>query len=241
MNPLKFLFLIAFFNIAVFSQTPPPESDFQFWHETQLQFPIVKSKDSSGKEVDKISLFVSGNLRFGGNYTRLVDERIGFGLDFKINKYLSLTPSYLYRGGQPFGNRKEFESRFRFAATIENKWKKFSLRDRNLVEYRLRNSRSDSVRYRNRLTVNIPVLKNKKEIFTPFVADEVFYDFHEKAWTRNEFSAGISKKFTPKFTVDFFYLNQRNRGNVLKNINVLGVNLKFKIDGVFTKKNEPEN
>lgn len=230
MNLLKLLFLIALFNAAVFSQTTPPESDFQFWNETQLQFPLVKKKDKSGKEIEKISFLITGTLRFGRNWTRFVDERIGFGFDFKVNKYLSLSPAYLYRAEQPYGNRKGFEHRLRFSATLENKWKKFSLKDRNLVEYRLRNSRADSVRYRNKLTLNVPVLKDKKEIFSPFVADEVYYDFHEKEWTRNELSFGITKKFTPKFSADFFYLWRRDRGNILRNINVLGVNFKIKID-----------
>jgi hypothetical protein len=241
MHILKLLFLIALFNIAVYSQTAPPESDFQFWNETQLQFPLVKKKDKNGKEVDKISFLLTGSLRFGGNWTRFADERIGLGFDFKINKYLSLTPAYLYRAEQPYGNRKGFEHRVRLAATLENKWKRFSLRDRNLIEYRIRHSRADSVRYRNRLTLNVPVTKNKKEIFTPFVADEVFYDFREKEWTRNEFSAGISRKITPQLTADFYFLNQRNRGNVLRHINVLGVSLKIKIDGLFSDRKGPEN
>ncbi|HEX9959544.1 MAG TPA: DUF2490 domain-containing protein, partial [Pyrinomonadaceae bacterium] len=131
---------------------------------------------------------------------------------------------------QPYRNRKEFESRFKFAAMLENKWTRVSVRDRNLIEYRARNSRADSVRYRNKLQFNFPIHKDKKEIFAPFVADEIFYDFHDKAWTRNELTLGISRKFTPDFSADFFYLYQRNRGDVLKNVNAFGINLKFKFD-----------
>lgn len=231
-------FLIIFCSISAASQTtsPSPEADFQFWNETQIAAPLVKSKDKNGKDFERVTLFISGSLRGGGNYSRFVDERIGFGFDFKINKYLTLTPSYFYRAAQPFQNRKEYENRFRFAATLENKWTRFSVRDRNLVEYRSRNSRTDSVRYRNKLQFNFPVQKNKKEIFAPFVADEIFYDFHDEAWTRNELTLGIGKKFTPTFSADFFYLYQRNRGNVLKNVNSLGVNLKFKFDW-FTREN----
>ncbi|HEX8736730.1 MAG TPA: DUF2490 domain-containing protein [Pyrinomonadaceae bacterium] len=230
-------FLIIFGSLSAFSQTTPPESDFQFWNETQVAIPIVKSEDKNKKEFDRVSLFFSGTLRFGRNYTQFIDERIGFGFDFKVNKYLTLTPSYLYRAAQPYENRKEFESRFRFAATLENKWTRFSVRDRNLVEYRLRNSRADSVRYRNKLQFNFPVHKDKKEILAPFVADEIFYDFHEEAWTRNELTLGISKKFSPALTADFFYLYQRNRGNVLRVVNALGVNLKFKFDRKSKKNN----
>lgn len=223
----------------VFSQIAPPESDFQFWNETQLIFPIVKSRDKNNKEFERIDFFLAGTLRFGRNYTQFVDERIGFGFDFKINKYITLTPSYLYRATQPYQNRREFESRFRFAASVEKKWSKFSLRDRNLIEYRMRNSRTDSTRYRNKLQINFPVHRDKKEIFAPFVADEVYYDFHEKAWTRNELTLGINKKFTPNFSADFFFLNQRNRGNILRNVNAFGINLKIKIDRK-TKKSEPD-
>lgn len=223
-------FLIIFCSISAFSQTAPPDADFQFWNETQIAAPLVKSTDKKGKEFERVTLFISATLRGGRNYTDLIDERIGFGFDFKINKYLTLTPSYLYRAAQPFQNRKEFESRFRFAATLENKWTRFSVRDRNLIEYRARNSRDDAVRYRNKLQFSFPIQKNKKEVLTPFVADEIFYDFHDEAWTRNELTLGISRRFTPKFSADFFYLYQRNRGNVLKNVNAFGVNLKFKFN-----------
>lgn len=224
------LLLIIFGTLSVSSQTTPPEADFQFWNETQVAIPLVKSKDKNGKDFERVSLFLSGTLRFGGNYTRFVDERIGFGFDFKINKYLTLTPSYLYRAAQPYQNRKEFESRFRFAVNLENKWTKFSVKDRNLIEYRSRNSRADSTRYRHKLQFTFPIHRDKEEIFAPFVADEIFYDFHDKAWTRNELTLGVNRKFTPNFSADFFYLNQRNRGNVLKNVNALGVNFKIKID-----------
>lgn len=223
-------FLILFCSVSAASQTTPPESDFQFWNETQVAVPLVKSKDKNGKDFERVTLFLTGTLRFGRNYTQLVDERIGLGFDFKINKYLTLTPSYLYRAAQPYQNRNEFENRFRFAATVENKWTKFSARDRNLIEYRARHSRADSVRYRNKLQFNFPVHKNRKEIFAPFVSDEIFYDFDERAWTRNELTLGVSRKFTSDFSADFFYLNQRNRGDVLKNVNAFGVNLKFKFD-----------
>ena len=116
---------------------------------------------------------------------------------------------------------------------LEKKFKKFSIRDRNLIEYRFRNSRSDSVRYRNRFQISYPVLKKGKEYFTPYAMDEVFYDFQAKAWTRNEFTAGISKKINSHLTAEFFYLLRNNKGNTLKYVNVFGVNLKIRVDRKF--------
>ncbi|MDQ3132598.1 MAG: DUF2490 domain-containing protein [Acidobacteriota bacterium] len=231
MNKFLLLFsIILVLNICVFLQTAPPKDDFQFWGETTVFIPIVKRKNSADKEVEKLVFFINGALRIGRNISRPVDERIGFGFEYYANKYLTLTPSYLYRAGQPFEGRKEYEHRARFDLTLGNKWSKFSLKDRSRFEYRIRNFRSDSVRYRNKLQLSIPVKKSSKEIFTSFVATEPFYDFQAKQWTRNEFSAGITKKFSDNFTADFFFLLQKNRGNVLKTINAFVVNFKIKID-----------
>ena len=227
------MFLSAFFllsNLCIYSQTTPPEDDVQFWSETTVSTPVYKTKNSRGESVEKIGFFFNGNLRVGRNVSRPVDERVGFGFDFFINKYLTFTPSYLYRAAQPYKGREEYEHRTRFDLTTGKKWSKFSLRDRNRIEYRIRNSRPDSVRYRNKLQLTVPVKKDKKEIFAPFVATEPFYDFREKHWTRNEFSIGIGKKFTDNFSTDFFYLLQKNRGNALKTVNAFGVNFKIKID-----------
>lgn len=224
-----FFAAVILFSTDVFSQKAP-KRDFQFWNDTQVSFPLIKTKNKNNKEIEKLSFFVSGTLRVGRNISHFVDERIGAGFDIYINKYVSLTPSYLYRAGQPFAGRKEYEHRLRFDASLEKKWTDFSIKDRNRIEYRIRNSRPDSVRYRNKIQLKIPVKNDGKEIFAPFIATEPFYDFQAKHWTRNEFSAGISKKFTPNASADFFYLLQINRGNAFKTVNVIGVNLKFKVD-----------
>lgn len=223
------LALIILFSTLTFPQTPPTD-DVQFWNETSLTIPLFKTKDEKGKETERVSLFFNGVLRLGRNVSHLVDERIGFGFDFKINKYVSLSPSYLYVAAQPYRGRRDFESRFRFAVNLEKKFEKFSVRDRNLFEFSFKNSRSDSTRYRNKFQLNYPIKKDGKELFTPFAADEIYYDFQAKDLTRNDFSAGIAKQLNKNLSADFFYLLRNNKGNVLKYVNVFGINLKFKID-----------
>lgn len=225
------LFIVYFCFSPVFAQTSETDSvDNQLWHETQLSFPLIKTEDDSGKTIDKLSFFLNGNLRIGRNVRHFIDERIGFGFDYKYNKYVSFAPSYLYIAQQPSANVKQYESRARFAVNVEKSWDKFSLGDRNLVEYRFRNNRSDSVRYRNRLRFLYPIKKNKKELFTPFAANEIFYDFQAKTFSRNEFSVGISRKLNSNASADFFYLLQTNKSGSPKRLNVFGVNLKIKID-----------
>jgi hypothetical protein len=225
------LFTVCFCLSPALSQTPEADNlDNQFWHETQLSFPLVKAKDDSGETIDKLSFFLNGNLRAGSNVSRFVDKRIGFGFDYRHNKYVSITPGYIYIASEAEAGNKQYESRLRFAVNLEKGWEKFSLDDRNLIEYRFRNNSADSVRYRNRLRFTYPVKKDKKELFVPFAANEIYYDFQEKAFSRNEFSVGLSRKISPNVTTDFFYLLQTNKSGSPKQLNVFGVNLKIKID-----------
>jgi hypothetical protein len=225
-NLLLLLALITLCVCNANSQTTRRTQDFQFWYDTTVAFPIIKRKDKS----DKVTFFISGTFRAGKNVSRAIDERIGFGFDLVANKYVTFTPSYLYRAGQPVAGGKEFEHRLRFDTTLNRKFTNFSIKDRNRIEYRIRHSRADSVRYRNKFTFTVPVKKDKKEIFAPFIATEPFYDFHEKKWTRNELSVGIGKKFSHAVSAEFYYLWQRNIGATLKNVNAIGVNLKFRVD-----------
>jgi len=225
-KPFLLLFTVFYCLSPVVSQTATDDTDYQFWNETQLIFPLVKTKD----DTDKLSLFLNGNLRVGRNIRHLVDERIGFGFDYKHNKYISFTPSYLYIAKQSGADVKQYESRLRFAVNLENSWRKFSVGDRNLVEYRFRNNSSDSARYRNRLRFLYPIKKDKKELFVSFAANEIFYDFQARTFPRNEFSAGVSRKLNSNITADFFYLLQTNKSGSPKRLNVFGVNLKIKAD-----------
>jgi len=228
-----FLFLFTIFSCLypALAQTSETDNlDYQFWNETQLIFPLVKIENDSGKTTDKLSVFLNGNLRIGSNVSRFADERIGFGFNYKHNKYVSFTPSYIYIAQQSATGVKQYESRLRFAVNLENGWRKFSVDDKNLVEYRFRNNRSNSVRYRNKLRFLYSIKKDEKELFVPFAANEVYYDFQAKTFVRNEFSVGLSRRLNPNVTTEFFYLLRTNKSDSPKQINVFGVNLKIKID-----------
>ncbi|HMS08548.1 MAG TPA: DUF2490 domain-containing protein [Pyrinomonadaceae bacterium] len=212
------------------AQTTAGERDFQVWSETVINVPLVKKKDSKGKEYKDLSLLFIGSIRFGRNKLFPVDERVGIGFDKRINKYVSITPTYIYKYAEQSPGRKDIEHRVRFDTTLSFAYKELSIKDRNRVEYRIRHSRPDTVRYRNRITFKHPVKKDGKTIFSPFVADEVFYDFRDGRFFRNELSLGIERKVTSNFTAEIFYLNRYNTGGLPKYINALGVNFKIEID-----------
>ena len=225
-------FITLFFLVSagvVAGQSTVPETDFQVWHETQFVLPVVKSKDDKGKSFDRLSLLLITSLRLGQNRLAPVDERVGGGFDLVLNKNFNFSPTYLYIAGQPGRGRREFEHRVRFDVTFNHKFKHFSIKDRNRVEYRARHSRADSVRYRNRFTLSVPIDRDGKELFTPFIADEPYYDFTAKQWSRNDFSPGIAKKFTDKLSGELFYVWRHNRTGAPRDVHAVGFNLKVKV------------
>jgi hypothetical protein len=225
---ITLLFVVVSAAIAG-GQTTPPDTDFQIWHETSFILPVVKDKNKNGKSFDRLSLLFITSLRLGQNRLAPVDERIGGGFDLALNKHFNFSPTYLYVAAQPARGRKEFEHRLRFDFTYNHKFKYFSIKDRNRVEYRIRHSREDSVRYRNKFTVSVPIKRGGKELFTPFISDEPYYDFTAEQWSRNDLSPGIGKKFTEKLSGEFFYVWRHNRTGRPADVHALGFNLKVKL------------
>lgn len=180
------------------------QDDTQFWNETQL----IKSLDA------KHDLIVIGVLRIGRDIERPVDERIGAGLAFKLNKYLTVMPTYVYVDQQPYEGLRIREHRLVMNVTGKAKLGEWTFTDRNLIERRVRHDSRDFTVYRNRLQIDHPA-KLGGFSFKPFVADEIWHSTQtvqgrNLGWFRNRISAGIIKQFTPRFSAEFFYLRQND-------------------------------
>lgn len=224
-----FLIVIVLFP-CVIAAAQVPETDFEIWNETTIAFPVIKQKDKTGKQFDRFSFLLLGTLRLGQNRAYPVDERIGAGFEIKLNKAFTFTPSYLYRGVQPGRRLRAFEHQLRFDLAYDKPWKNFAVKNRGRIEYRIRNSKPDDVQYRHKLAFSMPVRRADKTIFSPFIADEPFYDLTTRGFVSNEFSAGISKKFAPAFSAEFFYLLKNNHLTRPKTVNAVGINIRVRID-----------
>ena len=203
-------------------------SDFQVRHETSVSIPLKKHIEN-GKEIDAISLVLLGTLRAGQNRLYPVDRRIGFGFDFRIGERTTLSPSYYYRKAAPLRGSNETEQRFRLDLTQARQPLPFSLKWRNRLEYRAKHGSRDSVRYRSRLTASITMRLRDKEVFSPFLAEEIFFELRDGRFSSNEFSAGISKRLNRTVAFDIFFLDRRNRTGPVTKIRGIGINLKLRI------------
>jgi hypothetical protein len=216
---LSVSFTLLFVVGAVRGQsTSSQRRDTQVWSDTHLAIALNK----------KVDFVLFGTLRIGRNIHRPVDERIGFGFSFKVGKYLTLYPNYLYRGAQPLPNRKEFEHRLSFATTVRGPiGHGFILSDRNTFERRFRHPQVDATRYRNRLQIEHPFTIGATR-FNGFMADEIFYDWSVNAWVRNRFTIGVGHTFNKHFTGEVYYLRQNDGRSTPGDLNVIGTNLRFR-------------
>lgn len=226
---MRLLFLLAFIlscAICAFSQTAPLPSEFQSWNEVLLIVPIVRAKDAKGKTIDKVTATFGGTLRIGRSNLDFLDNRLSATVDFRVNRYLSLLTGVIYRKDENTVNQRRFETRLDAGAMLSKTWGKFSFRDRNLFEHRFRNGRADLNLYRQRIQVSRPVIFNKKELFAPFISEEGFYDLQLKSWIRNEFYAGITRRFNKKTSIDIAYVRSDSRP---VNVNGISFNLKIRL------------
>ncbi len=196
--------------------------DTQFWNETTVEFPL----DRDNK---KMSGIVIGNLRVTDNISDLSDKRIGFAVKYKLNKYITLQPSYIFRVQTSSGPTR-YEHRARFDFTPKKTFENFSLENRSRFEHRFKTAdRKDETYYRNRTKVGIPVKRDGETIFTLFLSNDTYFDLRNTRVHRNDSVGGISKEFSENFTTDFFYQYRHNFQSSQKHLHIFGVNFKIKV------------
>ena len=223
MNTVKaalavFVLLILGATGAARGQTTPSRHDTQNWNDVYLTVPLSK----------QIDYVMQGTLRNGRDLSRPVDERLGIGFSFKLGKYVTVLPNYLYIGTQPFEGRRVFENRLSVPATVRVPVERFLLSDRNLIERRFRDPGTSSTRYRNRFQIEHPIGPPKQKLAL-YVSDEVFYDWSFNAWVRNRAAVGLSKVVNKHFTLELYYLRQNDSHSVPGDLHVIGSTWRFKL------------
>ncbi len=219
------LFVIFFFSGHSFAQD---SDDIVNWNEVAFLFPLVQ-KNKDGKKFDRLTLNLSGVLRIGRNLKRPIDKRISVGLSYQLSQNLTLGTTYLYRWVRQTDSPRQFEHQLHFSITAEKKWKTFLLRNRLMTMYQIRHSKPDFIVQRNRLQFTVPIRKNNKILFSPFIADEVFYNYQIGKLYRNDLFIGITKQMSKHLSADLFFLKQTISFGAIKETVGFGSSVKYKI------------
>lgn len=215
---LRLICLLFALSTTVFAQSSLDQEDNQFWSDFQLIVPVTKQVDFN----------ILGTFRLGRDVSHPVDERVGAGFSVKFGPHVTVSPNYQHIGMQPFAGRRVWENRVTLPVLLQFKIDKFTLRDRNQLERRFRNSGVKSWRYRNRLQLEHPIGGDKLGL-SWFITDEVFYDWTVDRWVRNRFAVGAIKVFNKHYSQDFYYLRQNDGVSVPGDLNVIGTTFRFRL------------
>lgn len=190
--------------------------DFQIWH--------TQNQESKINKESKITL--EEEFRWQDNANDFYYHHYDAGFVYNLNKHFDLGINYRQVYEKKKGKFKE-ENRPHLNATLKYDLYGFKLDDRNRLEYRHFNYQVDTWRYRNKFTIKLPWKFTRLEI-QPYLADEIFLDFQNKAFSRNRFYSGLGMSFNKNLKVEIYYLLQNSRSvNKWTNAKVLGAKLKL--------------
>ena len=192
--------------------------------------PIISSPANGSGKKDELSLLVLQTNRVGTNGLHAADERVGFGFDTMVNKYLSISPTYVFRAVHALPIHWQYEHRLRVDATVSKDWNSIGVKNRNRVERLIRNSRSDLTRFRNRTIVRFPLNSESKHRIDAFGMVEPNYEFTRGLWTVVDVGGGITTKLTKDLSTEVYFIHRGPLQDRVPHVNAIGFNLKLSLD-----------
>lgn len=191
--------------------------DFQIWNTDYQNIKVAKN----------VKLAMEQEFRFGENATELYYQHYEWSAVFGFDKMLDIALGYR----QVFDRYKQkwrAENMPTASATFKFSLWKFKLDDRNRIEYRHFRFKDDSARYRNKLTIMLPVDFKSIKV-SPYSSDEIFITSDSTGFSENRFSSGIEFELTKYVKADLYYMLKSNKikGDKWNNANVLGTKVKI--------------
>jgi hypothetical protein len=193
------------------------DHDFQVWNTDVEELKINKSS--------KITL--EEEFRWGDNAEEFYYHHYDLGYVYNMSKHLNVGLGYRQIFEKKSGKFKG-ESAPYGMATLFWDAKGFKFDDRSRLEYRHFDYQTDFWRYRNKITIKLP-LKFTKLGIAPYLSDEIFLIFGTiSQFNENRFSTGFSFDLTKNIKVELYYMLRSTKGtDTWVDTNVLGT--KFKV------------
>lgn len=204
-------------------------------------FIVYSSLLNAQQDSDYISAGVSINIPKNhkiailGGYSP-TDNIQMFRIDpnFRINKYLSLSPSYMYRNYYTNENSEHqimAIGNLTFPISKNNKWR---LSNRSMYAHRFRKQKNNNSFLRHRLGLTYRTSIFNKE-FDFHLYDEIYFNLEEKLINRNQISFGTDIKL-PWLTHQILYSYQINKSTPNKHIITFTFIVPLENFGIFNKK-----
>lgn len=200
--------------------SPAKDEDFGIWNAYDVEKKInAQWKMKTGEE-----------LRFR-DHNGLYYAETRVGVDYKPTQYLALGVEYQQICSSRWKKKQNmwyWDSVPRIYVTPQYAFKGFSLEDRNMLEFRLKQQAEDSLRYRNMVTLTAP-WKWTRFQFQPYTANEIFIETGKKGMYEDRFFSGFKVHWWGPVYGSIYYLRHSTKSSAGKwtSLNILGTGLKI--------------
>ncbi|MBL7071415.1 MAG: DUF2490 domain-containing protein [Candidatus Omnitrophica bacterium] len=158
---------------------------------------------------DKFDVFIQPDMRFNDDIRELYYYHIRNGVTFHALENLDLGATYRFlesKSGSQWPNEHRLELEAMPKITLGD----YKLSYRGRFEYRWLQNAADRWRYRS-----LGKVAYMAEIgdfaFTPYISNEIFYDFEINKLHMNRATLGADKKINENLLLGLFYLNETAR------------------------------
>lgn len=219
-----FVFTVGFFlvegpGVPLAQASSIKDEDFAIWNTYDLEKRINKQwKIRAGEE-----------LRFREN-SGLYYAETHVGSSYQPCKYLALGVEYLEIRGNQTKKQKQiwyWESEPRIFITPQISYRGFTLENRNMMEFRIRQDTRYSTRYRNLVALTAPWKWTRFE-FQPYISNEIFFETGKNGLVEDRLSSGLKAHWWGPFYGSIYYLRDSTKNSAAKwtSLNILGTGLK---------------
>ena len=192
--------------------------DFEYRPTTSVSFNINKDWECSFEE----------EVRFRDTGGEFYYHHSDLGVVYKsIASWIDLGVNFRKVYKKDSKGKWTQEDRPHLNATLKGKVFGLDVSDRSRLEYRDIENEKDIWRYRNKLTVRLPVELTGLKL-QPFFAEEAFISMDGKGYNSNRVYGGFGVKVSKNVKGDIFYMWQADKSDgSWKDTNVIGTSLKF--------------
>lgn len=206
--------LICLSNVEVFAYD---SGDFQVWHTENQSFKIS----------EKSNISVEEEFRWGDDAGDFYYHHYDVGFERELSDHFKISLNYRQVYEKKKGDFLQ-ENRPHFDATVKHDLIGIKLEDRSRFEFRHFDSKEDSWRYRNKITLKLPWKFTGFKI-QPYIANEAFLELNTGILSRDRIYSGFIFNINKTMSSEIYYLwqNSKSSGDWVV-ANVLGTKIKLK-------------
>jgi len=193
------------------------------------EFRIWNKYDVDKKINDQWTFSLGEELRFQDNATQFVRTDTHASIKHKTFSFLTLRGEYKNIRSKGSDGKWLWEYRPRMDAILKYDLKGFVFTDRNRFEFRIKEDKKNTFRYRNQISLTLPYKWTRFEI-QPYIADELFFETSKNGLTQNRFYTGFKMHIFKGLygTISYLRLSSKNSKAQWTESNVVVTSLKLK-------------